>query len=263
MKFVTKLVLSLLLTGTAVYSIENNFKISSETISWGEVESSDSYKNIREPFEEQHRTLIRFECYPENESEFKFYMKRPLLMEKMQKNELIGGMEALLATGAGVSENRPIFILIGAGYFPGEKIGLAVKCNNHFTFKSNVLVFTPNPLIDASKSDSAVVSAELTMISPPVYNISLRGFEANEVLSYQSTSCGETMAQKMDVDKACEIIYSPEVVGSEGGVAKVTFTRNNGEELSLDMPWGSEFVEHIRGHREPTVDYFSSIKLPT
>lgn len=263
MKFVTKLVLSLLLTGTAVYSIENNFKISSETISWGEVESSDSYKNIREPEEGQHRSIVRLKCYPENEREFKVFIKRPLLPQKMQNNEVEAGMEDLLAVGSKINEERPTFIMSGAGFFPGEKIGLAVKCNNHFTFKSNVLVFTPNPLIDASKSDSAVVSAELTMISPPVYNISLRGFEANEVLSYQSTSCGETMAQKMDVDKACEIIYSPEVVGSEGGVAKVTFTRNNGEELSLDMPWGSEFVEHIRGHREPTVDYFSSIKLPT
>ena len=55
------------------------------------------------------------------------------------------------------------------------------------------------------------------------------------------------------------VMYSPDVIGRNGGISHGEFIRENGDRLYLDMPWGEELLCYRRGERNPVISKFSTI----
>ena len=107
--------------------------------------------------------------------------------------------------------------------------------------------FVPNPLIAKSKTDFASFSADLIAVGGSLYTLNFKDFNKNEKLMFVSESSGEKIEHEINSSQYACISYSPEVVGLSGGLSKVSVKRKNGEILSLNLMWGEEFNDYIRG----------------
>lgn len=130
-----------------------------------------------------------------------------------------------------------------AGYIPGEPVTYSFIGPRKRVMEKITIV--PNRLIAKSTSDNAAVEARLLQLHPVSYAIKMSNFENNEELQFHSYSYDEKIEQSLNTRDYKMIHCMPGVIGKLGGIAKVTFTRKSGEVLSLEMPWGLEWVKYV------------------
>lgn len=260
MKYVSKLLTSLVIMNAALQGEESDFNISCETISWGEVESSSDYQFLRENEEGQHRNIVRLYGFDVPKERFEVHYRRPHVTENFQRGVERFTSSELEENGLVFGEELPLFVLSSRNFLPGEKVGMVIRAK-HSKQKSNLVVFTPNPLMKSSTLDGATVTFELDSVAPTTYKISFEGFKDLEKVKFKSKSGVEVVARDLDVTNNTQVIYLPHTKYQVGGVAKAIFTRESGEELALDIPWGIECKNYLEGDREPSVNYFSSVKV--
>jgi hypothetical protein len=200
-----------------------------------------------------HKILIRFPNLPDVET-FVFRLERPAIQENtfkyIFKNDLIN-------TGEQLGEKVPTATLSSRSFLPGEKIKYIVEEKTDkigkAKFKSKPLELTPNPLIVQSK-DGATIKANLGIYDPTCYWINFSGFKEREQIEFVSSSSGESGRSLIRFDKPITMNYMPGVVGKNGGFAQIKIIRSNGEELKLDLPWGSELNFYLKGLAGPVTN---------
>ncbi|MBF5059061.1 hypothetical protein NEPTK9_000566 [Candidatus Neptunochlamydia vexilliferae] len=56
------------------------------------------------------------------------------------------------------------------------------------------------------------------------------------------------------------MLFSPNVKGKKGGIAKFTITRENGDQVTFSLPWGTTLEEHLLGKIPPLTPTISRVE---
>jgi len=139
-----------------------------------------------------------------------------------------------------------IFSVASKGFLLGEEIILLVYDKDSNKIAEEKVI--PFPLAKSSPVDHAEISLKLFMISPMMYEVRFRGFPKDECLKMESESEHESMPETVlpKLEGIC-VNYSPDVINSEGGTAKLTFTRKSGEKITFRIPWGDCLIPYLNG----------------
>ena len=100
-------------------------------------------------------------------------------------------------------------------------------------------------MISKSTKDSASISATLDSLKRNRYTLLIEGLEENEEVVLLSQSAHEKIEEKLKLCKTTVSSYFPAVIGIKGGIAKVSVKRKNGDVLSIDLMWGTEFEKYF------------------
>lgn len=139
---------------------------------------------------------------------------------------------------------RPVQIISSVGYMPGIPVT--------FTFSEvdkgikEKITLIPNRLMVKSTHDDAFIEVKLVEPNPANYRITFEGFKKDEEITFRSTSYDEKLESKYQISDNFAYLYMPGVVNKLGGIARLSFTRMNGEDLKLEVPWGMEWLKYIQ-----------------
>lgn len=178
----------------------------------------------------EYQTIIKLEKWPPN-SVIDIYEDRLMSAPEIKR---LGNLK----TGSWAAMQ----IVSSLGYIPAEPVTLMFKDSKNKLDKKISVV--PNPLYVKSPVDYAVVEVALCQLYPVSYNVELKGFKKGEELLIKSTSYDESWEHRHKVDEA-KFIYMPGVVDKKGGVARLEIIRPSGEVLSLELPWGLEWLKYM------------------
>lgn len=129
-----------------------------------------------------------------------------------------------------------------SGYLPGEPTTFTFKnSKNKIIEEINI---TPYPILAKSTQDTAQIGAVYNFETNN-YTVTLTGFKQDEMLLIKSRSYNEKFEHNETFLNTKQILYLPQVIGKDGGVAKFSVTRPSGETLSLEIPWGLEFLRYV------------------
>ncbi|GAB4225822.1 MAG: hypothetical protein Tsb0021_01190 [Chlamydiales bacterium] len=144
--------------------------------------------------------------------------------------------------------DKPILgAITSKGFLPGEVIQI-VAYDGKMRLIGNDYI-TPLPLEKTSLIDGATISFQLKTTEPEFYFINFEGFGETEIVHMKSESLHETMASSL-TDRFRLVSYSPNVKGHKEGTAKVTFTREDGERIVFEVPWGESLHKYRMGEVE-------------
>lgn len=238
---------------------EERIPLSFETISAETIQNSFKYRVLDRVNSGHHKTIIRMESYSEGDL-FELTITRPLLLEKDRK--IVNDMPYNKTKGNAIRicETTPNWCLSGCGFFPGEEVSVVVRSKKN-NKKSKKIKIKPNPMVQKSCHDEAMISATLSSIFPANYFIELNDFIEGENLKIESIIGEETFVTDVKMEKGFGVGFLPGVVGQEGGVSKLTIARENGESLKLDLPWGMELVPYTTGEKDAHVKSFPNMLL--
>lgn len=240
-----------------LHAAEKDFEITYETISSEHILESQKYNILGSGDPTHHKTVIRMVKHP-NDNEFVFEFSRPLLGEKKEINATL---ENLVNNGRRIGEKLPMLFLSSKGFLPGEKVNLVVSTKNG-AIKSKAIPFFPQPLIQEDKNDRAKMTAELATLSPTQYIVYLEGFRYNEKLRFVSYSLGEKVTSELRYKGKTPLWYAPEVIGKSGAISRALIGRENGNRITLNMPWGNALLKHNKGEENPVISNFPPINYP-
>jgi len=132
-------------------------------------------------------------------------------------------------------------------FLPGEYAKINFKSeDNEFKYSTT---YIPNPIQLKNEEGRVLLSAELSLSTPKmdVYNITLNEAKAKEKLMIRSVSEDEVAEYPIEYMKGNAIRVVPGVCKKKGGISQFTVTRESGEKLSLNLPWGSELYKYKDG----------------
>lgn len=155
----------------------------------------------------------------------------------------------------------PFFIFTSNGYFPGERIIVKFHCpENSFQY---VMSFIPNPMQIGDEDGKILISAELNIITKDnaYYLIKLHQIPEGENLIMESISGKEVLREQIKYSKDSPLMISPGIIDANGGIGKITFIRENGQKLSLALPWGTELRKYILENKSYNPNEFEISKI--
>lgn len=253
MKIIPMICLALTLSTSSIYGAEKPIKLSRKTVSPSEVSKSKS-ENLKEFASNNYATLISLENAPDSPN-FKIRIERPLLREiPSEKNrkfhiEIDLKKELMSTMAEEFGTDFPCFVITSQGFLPGEEVILTVESDG---FKSAPLKFYPHPIEMRSTVDNAKITVRLTglIFSTTMYCFYLKDFLPNEKIKYSSESCGEVLANDLNVRADLVFSLTCGVVGNNGGLDTVKFYRDNGEILEVTIPWGLYLEDYLAGEKK-------------
>lgn len=139
----------------------------------------------------------------------------------------------------------PFFSFSSLGFFPGEKI--VIKFSTQDDSFQHKISFIPNPMELADNEGKILLSAELVgnTNGSEIYLLKLHQIPEGENLVFISKSGNEIIKSEMKYSKSNPHMIIPGVIDKEGGIEVVTFIRENGDKLSLPLPWGKEVIKNV------------------
>lgn len=254
MKFTRRILFIFLCLANILNSEENQFKITFETICVKEILASIKYSSLENFNPGHNKTVIRLENF-QDEQEFILTIDRSFCEEPTTMH---CSLQNLIMTGISIFEYAPVFFISDMGYFPGEIIDVTFESKDGKL--KDTIRFVPQPLIVEDAKSHAKIRAELYSLKPTQYRIYFDGFIEEEKIQFISCAAGNTLRNEL-VNKNGKMVlmYTPDT-GAKGGNCNVSFIRENGDRLHLDMPWGEELRHHLQGERKPVVSKFQTIK---
>lgn len=174
-------------------------------------------------------TIINLEDWPSNNS-ISVFEKRLTAPKTEQHSSL-----------KAETDETPKLVISSRGHIPGDPV--------IYTFKdsktSKEITIVPNHLNVKSRRDGATVEARIASIHPVHYAIELNGFKKDEEILFKSHSYDEVIKRKITIQATQGIGFMPEVIGKDGGVARISVMRSSGEILNLEVPWGYEWMKYL------------------
>lgn len=235
-----------------------------EALSSRKIQNNQRYQALDTFDTGHHKTLVRIHNLPSNRESVTIMLKRPLFGSQNSEKMIKITKKQLLMNAELMGETVPVFICSSRGYLPGEKIFFSVECEKkeprRTALKSEAVEFIPNPAM-IQNEDGASLAAVLVITNPTTYRITLSDFQLDENLKFLSISSGETGNVPVKFEKNIIMNYMPGVINKRGGKGIVTIVRENGERMTLQLPWGSDFLNHLKGNRDPAVSDFPIIEM--
>ncbi|NGX42797.1 MAG: hypothetical protein K940chlam7_01085 [Chlamydiae bacterium] len=228
---------------------EAQFFLASETISPNEVKSSSKYSLLDEFDPGHYKSLVKMYNVPQ-EQELVIKMKRKVLDITNYMERARFSREQVFVNGDAIGENVAMFTVSSRGFLPGEKCEIIVESQSGKS-RSEPIVLTPLPVISKSKNSEASISAELALLYPTTYSISFEGFDPDEKLKITTISYDEKGSGELVFSKKNGFLFTPGVIGKEGGISKITIYRQNGEQISQYLPWGKDLIPYSKGEVKP------------
>lgn len=139
------------------------------------------------------------------------------------------------------SSDELAFAIGSKGYIPGLPVTFTFTTSTSKVTKQ--LTIIPARLIATSNKDNAAIEAKIVKVLPPTYSIVASGFEDGEILKSQAISFENSRNNLMTGDKLTK--FAPDMQGKRGGVAKFLVRRPSGEKLTLELPWGYEWMRYL------------------
>ena len=223
--------------------------ITTTQISPGEALSTKKYKQVAAISPGHYKTLIFFENAEEGEP-YSITIDRVAL-----KDLKVPGVKVLhwAYIGAGLHQlegmKAPFYILSSLGYIPGEPVVVEVK-NYDQTFK-HTFKCIPYPVEKNSKTDSAVIRAEIADLKGGIYKISFDGFKDGEDVRTISLSEGEEIKGSTKILPGATTYLMPAVEGKKGGMEIFTVQRKDGEKMTIGFPWGANILPYLENSSRP------------
>ena len=210
------------------------------------------FRQLGEFSEMKDITILRLIDWPINT--YAHTSEKQLLLPESKK------LHSLKATEKGT---YPILVVSSVGYFPGVPVTYTFE-NIEKGLKEEITV-VPNRVLVKSLIDNAQIEAKLISEYPAMYHLDLEGF-GKEELTLKSVSYGEVLGSKFPINEKSMTIYTPGVIGKEGGIGRISFTRASGEVLKLELPWGVEWMKHHlyydeNGKPKPSIEHPNFPKL--
>ncbi len=211
-------------------------------------------KEIHENYKGHHKWFLLFHNLPEDE----------LVVVKLRRLIVLGEE---LSTAFRVSSTKlqtsqvaevygvPGGVIEGIGFFPGEEITFLVE-NENGELKGEISV-TPWPLMSLGKGKEAYIEAKLVNRNLATYAFTFHGFEKGEKLTMTSSQGILMGPRQVTTDDI--MFYCPEEVEVPGGIAKVSFKRNNNESFVLNCPWGHMHSMILEGKVAPRPKTFNDV----
>jgi len=139
---------------------------------------------------------------------------------------------------------------------PGQTITFRFKSTDgkHHEY----VELTPFPLIFQSDNARVQVKARLLSASPTMYDLELSGIDSEETFIFSSVSGNETLRDVLE--GATYIGYHPDVIGSKGGIAKLSFKFADGE-IKFQLPVGNEIKNHAQMQLEKGISFKTGLPL--
>ncbi len=247
---VVYLLVMFLMTCQVLYSTEQDMspRIDSVFLTCKEVEAHPD-PNIRfyaEADAGHSKTFLSIKNFPINKK-MSYAMKRPLQKDKYYKRvgEFIINEQAIITSANDPEEICHYFSVSARGFLPGERVFFRFKAKDgSFEMETH---FIPNPIKAQDKSGIASIEAELVVLNPAFYQFKFNGFKENEVIKSLSISGKEEIKNSFKISKDVLITDSPNIMGEQGGVGKIIFTRDSGEKIRINLPWGLEWLDYLEG----------------
>lgn len=231
------------------------FNLSYETFSIDSILDPSGNKKLELIDPGHHKTVITIQDLPQSSS-YVLRVKRPIF--KNREVERVATLEDMLGASRYFGAKTPLFFISSLSFLPGEEIEFLIETKDK-KHKSKPLRLCPNPLIAEIPKSHLKMTAKLVSILEGGYLISLEGFKEGEKLTLHSVSGDEVIESDLNYSDNFAFFHLLAVIGMNGGVGTVSFIRENGEKLSLNLPWGDEHFEHLAGKRAPAVSYFTKI----
>lgn len=243
---------SVLLSLTFLSLNAGGIKLSSETICIDDVPNSSLSEMLEGMDPGHHKTILKLEKYP-IEMEYILTVKRSKI-RKTENFNLHFDVEKM-------RENAPLIFVTSKYFMPGEKIELIVSTKNGH-YQSEGFSLVPNPMIKFDRKNEAKVTVEMVAFAKDAtdYRILLEGFQEGEKIQFLSKSADEEIAHGIEYKSINIIYYSPAVIGKSGGIAELSFIRENGEQITMTLPWGDALFPYLKGEVKPLISNFPTSK---
>jgi hypothetical protein len=137
----------------------------------------------------------------------------------------------------------PVHLVSALGYTPGFPVTFTFK-DSRKGLKEEITII-PNRIYVSSPIDHAQIEAKLIQRSPANYSLVFEGFGEGEELLFRSCSYQEQIEQKLQFNKGFSFSVMPGVINKQGGIARLSFIRQSGEILKLELPWGLEWLKYL------------------
>lgn len=188
---------------------------------------------------ECRKYLLEFHGFPLNE-EISLYFKR--ISQEIPNNWESAGKIMIKNSGLILRNGNPaghLFYLSSSGLLPGERLHLRFRTDKGFSYEFSLI---PHPLVMRNFLKKVILEAELMTLEPATYLVKFPGIGAEKVTlqsAYKERICtfGEHSAAE-------PCIVNPEVEGEKGGFSKLIVTRKKGQKYTMDLPWGSKFLDY-------------------
>lgn len=131
------------------------------------------------------------------------------------------------------------YIISSVGYAPGCPVEFMLR--NKEANYSKVFTCVPAKIIARSQYDHAEVEAVLIDKENKNFLVTLKDFKRKEQICVYSKSYDEEIAFPL---LSREFSYDPRVIGKKGGVSQISVIRENGETLTIFIPWGLEWIKY-------------------
>ena len=245
----------LLLMMVLVKASAENCEFSYETLSHETILQSDRYKKLVKFEPGYHKTIVRISNLPVAES-YVLKWQRPLLNKKEHREEWT--KEFFSKVSEFLEEDEPVFFISSKGFLPGEKVIFSLETIGGIAIGQPFELF-PQPLIQEMRSGKSKLIAELSILSPSRYEITLEGIPSFETLEVCSCSLDEKIETEFVYRQGFCIGHMPGVIGKAGGVCNFSITRQRGDKFQISLPWGEELKKHVSGESKPVVSDFTTI----
>jgi len=144
---------------------------------------------------------------------------------------------------------NPVRIPIcSVGYLPGEKVTWRLVSKDKDVFKE--IVFYPRPIFIKKKSGEVLARACLQCCSldNAMYEINVCGIGTEEKCLYTCYS-GDEMMEPTVFQGPVSMFNLPGVIGRDGGIGYMEFRLEDGSLYQIELPWGSELLEYVKGNK--------------
>lgn len=132
-------------------------------------------------------------------------------------------------------------VLIEDTFIPGERISVVIK--NHLGDKRE-LSLIPRKITAASEDKNWGLDVEA--LEWNIFAITVSGIEPGELIQLRAFSGNEVIKAEHKVHPNIPIMVFPAVNGKSGGISIVRIEREDGRNLEVYIPWGTELKKYSR-----------------
>jgi len=230
------------------YGLECSDSVSIERLPYHEFKAEHVRYETDKAEYGQYHTVFQFHNLP-REGEYEFQIKRSLKGSGKYETCMSASVEDLYKISDMLQEEFPIIVISGRGFLPGESVDILLKVDgeNH----EEIVSYIPNPILQMSETDEAQVSAELKNADIGTYLIRFENFIEGETLRFESISGREKISDRIPYSDGMMIQHMPGVAGGKGGKCQIIITREDGERITISLPWGMQLIPFLEGRRYP------------